>query len=107
MPKPIKKVTDSANNTIEELRALLAEAENALGSAGDKADGKVEALRERLRNTLDEIRPKLEEWRDMAKEQVKRGDEYVHEHPYTAAGIAAGVAGVIGLLAGVVISRRS
>jgi len=39
---------------------------------------------------------------DQAKEAARSADEYVHQHPWGAVGIAA----VAGLIVGVMISRR-
>lgn len=91
----------ASSDTVEELRELLSDSESALSSFGDKADGKVADLIARLKSSVEDIGPKLEEWRDEAKEKVKECDKYAHEHPYHIAGGAA----LVGVLVGLLVSR--
>lgn len=102
MPKSSKSAADSTDTAIEELRALLSEAESALGSAGgDQADDKIDQLRKRLRSALDNIRPKIDEWKNIVQDQAERADEYAHKHPYYVAGAAA----LAGVAAGLIFAR--
>ncbi|MBC7365401.1 MAG: DUF883 family protein [Undibacterium sp.] len=95
-------LSDQADSTIEELRGLLAEAEQALSSAGDAATDEVQALRERLRGVLAEGQATLKNVTAAARRQAARADETIRENPYQAIGIAAAV----GLLAGYLVSRN-
>ncbi|MDX2185840.1 MAG: hypothetical protein SFV32_02810 [Opitutaceae bacterium] len=92
----------STNNTVDELRALLAEAERALANTGETASDELESLRDRLRSALDEGKRAAGRAAEYAKEKARCADEFVHTKPYTALAIAAGV----GLLAGVLATRR-
>ena len=64
------------------------------------------AVRDRLETQLQRARAELRRLETEAVDRTKRAaaatDHAVHEHPYTAMGIAAGV----GLLIGMLISRR-
>lgn len=86
------------SSTAEDLKTLLHEAEQALSSTAGEAGDKFEELRERLRDALDSGKYSLERLRAEATRRAKQADEAVHEHPYYAIGIAAGVGAIIGIL---------
>lgn len=94
---------ESAAN--DELKSLLADVEKALSSAGDTASEEVTALRERLRAALASGSDFTRRAVEAAKDKAQVADEFVHQKPYIAIGIAAG----LGLIAGVLVSgcRRS
>jgi len=85
----------------EDLRALLQEAEEALSQTAGAAGDKFDELRNRLRATLDQGRYSLSRIRSEAVRRAKQADHLVHEHPYYAVGVAAGV----GALVGIIVSR--
>lgn len=90
-----------ADTTIDDLKALIREAELALGEAGDQASDKIRDLRGRFREALDDGRGRLQELAVQARRQVQRADKLVHENPYSAIGIASALC----LLAGYLIAR--
>jgi len=79
----------------ELLKATSGEAGERIRAARSKAEETLRAARERLANVDDAVM-------EQAKEAARSADEYVHEHPWGAVGIAA----VAGVLLGVLISRR-
>ncbi len=83
--------TRSEAHDSSHLKVLLHDAERALSNTAGAAGEKFDALRERMRDAL-------EAGRDEAKRRAKQADEMVHEHPYYAVGIAAGIGAVIGIL---------
>jgi ElaB/YqjD/DUF883 family membrane-anchored ribosome-binding protein len=87
--------TRSTTHNNSDLKVLLHDAERALSNTADAAGEKFTALRERMRSAL-------EAGRDEAARRAKQADEMVRENPYYAAGIAAGV----GALVGILVSRR-
>lgn len=93
----------STESTLDDLKALLAEAETALASAAEKPAEEIHALRERLRSAIDEGKATARHAMEVAREQASRADEAVRAHPYAAIGVAAGV----GLLAGLVLGRQT
>jgi ElaB protein len=103
MPKSntASRASSAADSTLEDLKALLAEAEKALSSAAGDGSGEIDALRGRLREALDEGRAGARRAVAYAKEQAAHADEAVHAHPYVAIGIAAG----LGLIAGALVTR--
>lgn len=89
---------------LNELRALLTEAERVFGaataddqgSATDELRRRFEAAQERLTKLADETRRKV-------TDGLKSTDESIREHPYQSLAIALG----LGLLIGVLLGRRS
>lgn len=90
------------DSTIDEIKALLAEAENVIASSEGAASEEIAALRARLRSALDRSRATAHKAMKMAKESAACADEAVRTHPYVAIGVAAGV----GLLVGALLSRN-
>lgn len=100
MPNPsIKTVRNDMKSLIEDARELFREASQ---NTGEKADD----LRARGMTLLDGAMEKAHEVQIIALEKGKAAahgaDEFVHKKPWQAVGVAAGVGLVIGLL----ISRR-
>ena len=79
---------------------------NCSARPASQAGEKIGVARERIQDSLHEAKVKLAEaeavLRDQAKQAARYTDEYVHENPWRAIGIAAG----IGLLLGLLLSRR-
>jgi ElaB/YqjD/DUF883 family membrane-anchored ribosome-binding protein len=92
---------ETANTTIEDLRALIREAEQALAS-GDSGGDEFDELRERLRDSIAEGQNMVLNLKDNLARQAKRADQAIRANPYQTAGIAAGV----GILVGYLLSRR-
>jgi ElaB/YqjD/DUF883 family membrane-anchored ribosome-binding protein len=91
---------NGAATTVDELRSLIREAEQALAS-GDAGD-EIEELRERLRDAIAEGQNMVLNLKDSVTRQAKRADEVIRANPYQTAGIAAGV----GILVGFLLARR-
>lgn len=90
------------DSTIDEIKALLAEAENVIASTGSVASEEISSLKERLRSALDRSRDTANKALEMAKDRAAQADEAIQTHPYVAIGIAAGV----GLLVGALLTRN-
>ena len=81
----------------------LAEDARALMTAtADVAGEKVSEARKRLAAALESGKELYGRVRDKTVEKAKAVDETVHEHPYHAMGVAFGV----GVLIGVLVTRR-
>ena len=92
-----EKMATDVKALVEDAEALLNE---SVVSAGEKA---VE-LREKLRERLCEAMQKVIELEGNVVQKTKQAataaDDFVHEHPWKAIGIAAGVGMILGLLIG-------
>lgn len=80
--------------------------DSLMTATGSQAEGEAKALRARIRERLDDARERL---LDAQHEAVRRAraaatatDDYVHDNPWQAIGVAA----AIGLALGVLIGRR-
>jgi ElaB/YqjD/DUF883 family membrane-anchored ribosome-binding protein len=91
---------------MSDLRVVIADAEELLRMTADQAGDSATELRARIETRLNEAREQLAELQDSALTQVKAvghmTDAFVHENPWKSIGIASGIGLVIGLL----ISRR-
>lgn len=90
----------------QDLKIVISDAEELLRATASQAGEKVSAAREKIQDSLRHAKVKLAEVEDILIDQGKLAahatDEYVHDHPWRAAGIAAG----IGLIIGMLFSRR-
>ena len=89
-----------------DLRVVIADAEDLLTLTAGQAGDKVTELRERMQARMAQAKIELTQLQTaavgQAREAAKATDHFVHESPWTAVGIAAGV----GLIAGLLIGRR-
>lgn len=101
-PPPETTVRD---RLVDSLRDMVSDAE-ALLKAAQRGGEPLAQERERFQARLHQVRGELSALQDTAVLNVRRAahatDQAVHTHPYAAAGLAAGV----GVLVGLLISRR-
>jgi ElaB/YqjD/DUF883 family membrane-anchored ribosome-binding protein len=90
---------------MQDLRIVVADAEELLRATAGQAGEKVAAARERIQENLAAAKVRLAAAEEAViastKQAAKATDDYVHENPWRAVGIAAGV----GLIIGMLISR--
>ncbi len=91
---------------VTDMKTVIADAEDILHATADQAGEKVATLRARIQERLQGAKLRLgdAEAALVAKTRsaARATDTYVHESPWTAIGVAAGV----GLLVGLIIGRR-
>ena len=96
----------STERLVQDLKAVIVDAEELLRATASQAGEHVAAAREKIQESLERARVKLDQTEsalvDEARQMARVTDEYVHEHPWKSVGIAAG----IGLIIGLLISRR-
>jgi len=89
---------------VEDLKAVIADAEELLALTADQAGESAVKMRERVQVRLVAARERLAALQASAMERAKAAgqaaDHYVHEKPWQAIGAAAAVGMVIGLLIG-------
>jgi ElaB protein len=90
--------TVKTESDASELKSLLREAEKALSHTSGEAGEKFDELRERLRDALSHGRYSFDNIRSETVRRAKQADTLVRDNPYYAAGIAAGIGALIGIL---------
>ena len=85
----------AGDKLMQELRDVVAAAEELLAATGSENAERLKEIRDRTANALQGARERLEGAGDEVEERVRK-------HPYAALGIAAGV----GLIIGILLSRK-
>jgi ElaB/YqjD/DUF883 family membrane-anchored ribosome-binding protein len=105
-PRSNAMLTNNIKTVRNDMRTLVKDAQDLFREASHATGEKAEELRARGLGLLDNALEKAHEVQAIAVEKGKAAahttDEFVHEHPWKAVGIAAG----IGLVFGMLISRR-
>ncbi|MDP2143289.1 MAG: DUF883 family protein [Gallionella sp.] len=95
----------SKEKLMQDLRVVVADAEELLRATAGQAGEKAAAARERIQESLVAAKERMVAAEravvEKTKQAAKATDEYVHENPWKAVGIAAGA----GLIIGMLISR--
>jgi ElaB/YqjD/DUF883 family membrane-anchored ribosome-binding protein len=96
----------SKDKLVQDFKLVIADAEELLRATASQAGEKVAAARARIQDRLHTAKIKLAEAEEAVlirtREAAKATDEFVHDKPWYAVGIAAGV----GLIVGMLIGRR-
>jgi ElaB/YqjD/DUF883 family membrane-anchored ribosome-binding protein len=91
---------------VSDIMLVIGDAEELLNATASQAGEKITAARARVQESLKGAKKRLAEAggvaADKAKVAARATDEFVHENPWQAVGIAAAVGCILGML----ISRR-
>lgn len=94
------------NPVADELREVVARAEELMRALGNAEEATVIQLRDRVANTLDAAKARLNSARSRARDTVTQAaqttDTYVRENPWTS--VASGA--VLGMIIGALLARR-
>lgn len=92
------------NQLMNDLRVVIADAEELLRMTADQAGENAADIRSRVQVKLNQAKADLIQLQDAAVAKARAAghatDEFVHENPWKSIGIAAGVGLVVGLLIG-------
>ena len=102
--------TDLANiskdKLVSDMKLVIGDAEEILRATASQAGEKVGELRERIQERLRDAKIRLQDAEaalvDKTKACARATDDFVHQNPWQAVGVAA----AIGLALGVLIGRR-
>jgi ElaB/YqjD/DUF883 family membrane-anchored ribosome-binding protein len=90
----------------QEVSNLMTDVEDLVGRIGDAADPEIARLQAKVEQGVATARKSLargaEQVQRKAQDAMEAGDDYVHEEPWKAIGVAA----LAGLLAGLMVNRR-
>jgi ElaB/YqjD/DUF883 family membrane-anchored ribosome-binding protein len=89
-----------------DLKELSHDAEAMLEATAEQTGEKMVALRDRLNEALDSAKTTYHRMEEKTIAGAKAADKTIRDHPYASIGIAAGAAFGLGLLIGVLSSRR-
>lgn len=91
---------------VADVKVLINDTEELVKAAVSQAGDKATEMRRRAGETAKNLKPRVARLEaaivDKAKSTATTTNAYVHEHPWAAVGMSAG----IGLLLGLLISRR-
>jgi ElaB/YqjD/DUF883 family membrane-anchored ribosome-binding protein len=91
---------------VTDLKGVIHDAEELMKMTAGDVGAETMELRERVRLRLLNAKDSLHQLQETAIQRAKaaghQADDYVHEHPWTSIGVAAG----FGLLIGLLIGRR-
>jgi len=100
------ETTVTKEKLVEDLKIVIADAEDLLRATASQAGEKISAAREKVQDTLDRAKAGLGDIEDVVtdtgRQAARATNEFVQANPWRAVGIAAAVGLVVGLL----ISRR-
>lgn len=100
----MKKVIDEVTNEqlIADFKTMVADAEALLKATASHGGDEVAELRAKVEGSIKAAKARMADEQAAliakSKEAAKATDVYVHDHPWMAVGVAAGVALAIGLL---------
>ena len=96
----------SGSQLIDDLTAVIRDAESLLRATAAQTGDRVEEIRARAEDSVRQAKARLANVEEQALERAREfagdADQYVRGNPWQAVGIAAGV----GLLLGILMSRR-
>jgi len=96
--------TVQKDKLMTDLRVVIADAEELLRMTADEAGEAAMDIRNRIQTRMNQAKADLLALQDAAVARARAAghatDEYVHENPWRAIGIAAGVGMLLGLLVG-------
>lgn len=94
----------SKEKIVQDFKLVIADAEELLKATAGQVGERVAAARDRIQDRLHSAKLKITEAEEAlivrTREAARATDEFVHERPWYAVGIAAGVGLIIGLLIG-------
>lgn len=102
-------MSDAANEVskeklVQDFKLVIADAEELLKATAGQVGEKVAATRDRIQDRLHTAKIKVAEAEEAllmhTRQAARATDEFVHEKPWYAVGIAAGVGLIVGLLIG-------
>jgi ElaB/YqjD/DUF883 family membrane-anchored ribosome-binding protein len=97
---------ESQEQLVSDIKSVISDAEEMLSATADQAGEKVNNLRARIQVRLQDAKLRLVDAEEAllakTKAAARATDDYVHESPWTAIGVAAAA----GLLLGLAVGRR-
>ena len=103
---PNEHIVTSQEKLVSDMKAAISDAEEMLHATADQTGEKIASLRARVQERLHATRVRLADAEAVLVAKTRAAaqatDTYVHENPWKAVGVAAGV----GFLVGFILGRR-
>jgi len=100
------RVSDIKTATSSEIKSLIADVEDLVAKIADLNDADVINVRSKVQHAIASAKESIADSADSLREQAQRvagtADDFVHDSPWQAVGIAA----LVGVLIGLVAARR-
>ena len=97
-------MSTQSERVVSDVKVLINDTEELVKVTTSQAGEKVAEIRTRAQNAVNDLKPKLAtletEIVNKAKMAATATDTYIHQNPWTAIGVSAGIGLVIGLLIG-------
>jgi ElaB/YqjD/DUF883 family membrane-anchored ribosome-binding protein len=97
-------MTAQSEKLVTDVRVLVNDTEELVKATASQAGEKIVDIRNRAQEAVANLKPQLAQLETAvvgkAKTTVTATDAYIHENPWSAIGISAGIGLVIGLLIG-------
>ena len=101
-----ENTTLSQEKIVSNIKSVIADAEEILVATADQTGEKIATLRSTIRERLLDARIRLDEveqaMKDKTRAAARANDDYVHDNPWQAVSVGAG----IGFLLGFILGRR-
>jgi len=92
----------SGEQLLDDLTAVVRDAEGLLKATASQTGEKVAEMRARAEDSVRQAKARLEGLEEQAREAAGEADKFVRDNPWQAVGVAA----VVGLVLGLLLSRR-
>jgi ElaB/YqjD/DUF883 family membrane-anchored ribosome-binding protein len=100
------RVSDIKTATSSEIKSLIADVEDLVAKIADLNDADVIKVRSKVQHAIASAKESIADSADSLRQQAQRvagtADDFVHDSPWQAVGIAA----LVGVLIGLVAARR-
>lgn len=97
-------MSEQGRKLVDDVRVLIDDTEALVMATATHAGEKIVDIRSRTQQAVANLKPQLARLETVAaarvKSSVSEADAYIHENPWTAIGMAAGLGLVIGMLIG-------
>jgi ElaB/YqjD/DUF883 family membrane-anchored ribosome-binding protein len=88
----------TTDKLMKDLRVVVGDAEDLLKATASQTGEHVQEVRAKAEKSLRGANARLQELSASARDQARELNDQVHDHPWSAIGVAAGVGVVVGFL---------
>jgi ElaB/YqjD/DUF883 family membrane-anchored ribosome-binding protein len=90
----------TTDKLVRDMKTVVTDAEDLLKATANQGGEQIARIRTRAEESLRVAQARIKELTQAAEARVRVADEQVHEHPWTAVGVAAGIGVLLGFMLG-------